>query len=132
MIYGGQGEAGPLGDVWTLELGLNPPRWTPHPSSDGVARRNGAYAFDPIGRRLVVWGGTANGRSALPGIDFLTLDDDTLHWQHVEPEGPPPRASGQCLFDDGAVRLLCGFGNAGATFTDLWALPLSASAPETG
>jgi hypothetical protein len=131
VVYGGEGEAGPLGDVWTLALGLDTPRWTPHPSSGGLARRNGAYAFDPIGRRLVVWGGTANGRTALPGVDLLTLDDDALGWQHVEPEGPPPRASGQCLFDEGAARLLCGFGNARSIYTDLWALPLTTSEPES-
>jgi hypothetical protein len=125
VVYGGQGDAGTLADVWTLALGGDRPRWTRHADADGKARRNGAWALDPVGRRLVVWGGTANGQTALPGIDMLRLDDE-LSWDHLDIDGPAPRASGQCLYDGPRERLLCGFGNGDRVRTDLWALPLLA------
>lgn len=122
IVYGGQGESGVVDDTWALDLASDPPAW--RPLADGLPRRNGAYAYDPIGRRLIVWGGTGDGRASLPGLDVLSLDDGGEAWSHVDVDGPAPRASGQCLYDDVEARLLCGFGNDDAVYTDLWALPL--------
>lgn len=128
IVYGGQTEESPDDGVWSLELQTDPPRWVP--LERGLPRRNGAWAEDVLNRRLIVWGGTADGATALPGIDVLTLDRGRETWVHLEIEGegaalPPPRASGQCVLDEAERRILCGWGNsAEGIFTDLWALDL--------
>ncbi len=128
IVYGGQTEESPDDEVWSLELQTDPPRWVP--LERGLRRRNGAWAEDVVNRRLIVWGGTANGVTALPGIDVFTLDRGRETWLHLELEGedaagPLPRASGQCVLDDAERRILCGWGNSReGAFTDLWALSL--------
>ena len=131
IVFAGQTGAGPLdigGDTWALELaGEGAPRWVQlFSSSEGIAaRRNGAYAFDPESARLFVWGGTADGRTAVPGLEVLELDRGHERWVHVA-LGPdvPPRASGGAVLDAVGHRVLFGFGNEARLYTDLYALAL--------
>jgi hypothetical protein len=66
----------PLFDGWVLPL--EPPRrWRKLTFRDGgvPGRWGAAAAFDPGGRRGVVWGGT-DGRGSVPDLAFLTIDED--------------------------------------------------------
>lgn len=66
----------PLFDGWVVPL--EPPRlWRKLTFRDGgvPGRWGAAAAFDPEGRRGVVWGGT-DGRGSVPDVVFLTLDAD--------------------------------------------------------
>lgn len=134
IVFAGQVGVGELDiarDTWALELappGGGGPRWVQlFESAEGIApRRNGAYALDPEGRRFFVWGGTADGRTATPGLDVLELDRGRERWVHVDlPEDIPPRASGAGLLDAAGDRILWGFGNAARLYTDLYELALA-------
>jgi hypothetical protein len=127
IVFGGQGEgAGVLGDTWALELGEAAPRWVRLFEDDrAIARRNGAFVLDPVGRRLIVWGGTADGRRPNPGLDVLRVARGQERWDHVEtPTEVPARASGFAVYDPAGRRALMGFGNAAALYTDLFSLSL--------
>jgi hypothetical protein len=115
-------------DTWALELAEDPPRWVQlaGPQDPPIGRRNGAYALDPLGHRLLVWGGTADGRTSFPGLYALDLDRGHEAWTLVESERPPPaRASGGAVYDAARSRLLMGFGNGERVYADLWSLPLA-------
>jgi hypothetical protein len=67
-----------LFDGWVVPL--EPPRlWRKLTFRDGgvPGRWGAAAAFDPEGRRSVVWGGT-DGRGSVPDVAFLTVDDDGI------------------------------------------------------
>ena len=60
ILYGGERQRG-LGDVWQLDLTATPVQWTElHPEGPApLARRNHTGIYDPVGRRLLIFGGTA-------------------------------------------------------------------------
>ncbi|MFK7990794.1 MAG: hypothetical protein AB8I08_32540 [Sandaracinaceae bacterium] len=126
VIAAGQGEAGPIGDTWALDLSSEPPRWERlFEDTPEVRRRNGAFVMDPVGQRLLVWGGTADGRNAVPGLSVLRLVPGHEGWAHIEmPASVVPRASGFGAYDAGGSRALFGLGNGTAIHTDLYALSL--------
>ncbi len=117
-------------DTWALELGEDPPRWSliDDGSSGPPGRRNGAYALDPVGHRLLVWGGTNDGATTQPGLWALRLDRGKERWDEVPTEsdgdGPAIRSSGGMIYDEARDRMVVGFGNdsiVGAR-NDLWSL----------
>ncbi len=125
------GQTGPanldmIGDAWALELGEDPPRWVMiADETDGVRRRNGAFVLDPIGRRLLMFGGTADGRVSVPDLWALGLDRGRETWTAIPiAEEVPMRTSGIGVYDAERDRALFGFGNGDAVYTDLWALAL--------
>ncbi|MFN3201287.1 MAG: hypothetical protein ACE366_23000 [Bradymonadia bacterium] len=115
-------------ETWALELAETPMRWVKLRLDDPPeGRRNGAYALDPVGHRLFVWGGTPDGMNASEGVFALHLGRNEERWVRVpiEGEAPPPRASGAMVFDGARSRMLMGFGNSTAgVFADLWSLGL--------
>jgi hypothetical protein len=122
----GPGELDIIGDAWALELGEDPPRWVMLAEDrDDIRRRNGAFVLDPIGRRLFLWGGTADGRTSSEGLYALGVDRGREEWQSIEiPAEVPARTSGIGVYDREAARALFGFGNGDDIYTDLWALEL--------
>ena len=129
IVVGGQ--AGPdnldmVGDTWALELGEEPPRWEKlFDETPELRRRNGAFVLDPIGRRLILFGGTADGATSVGGLSILRIDREMERWDHVEiPESVPARTSGLAVYDAPRARALFGFGNGAAVYTDLYALSL--------
>ncbi|MCA9601485.1 MAG: hypothetical protein R3A78_00160 [Polyangiales bacterium] len=130
FIYGGSDgyrNADLAGDTWALELGETPARWVKLSDETPVSshRRNGAFAIDPTGRRFFIWGGTSNGATSMPGIQVMSLDRGHEVWRHVAtPIDVPPRTSGMGLHDPTRDRILWGFGNDVAVYTDLWAMAL--------
>lgn len=135
ILFGGQvgqSNAAIGADTWALELApeSGEPTWVQlFEEVDGISkRRNGAYALDPIGHRLFVWGGTPDGTNAVQGLDVLSLDRGTETWTHLEtPEGGPrARGSAQGLYDPTTQQIFWGFGNSiGRVYTDLWSLALT-------
>ncbi|MFO0728099.1 MAG: hypothetical protein U1E65_30240 [Myxococcota bacterium] len=125
ILVGGDTGGEVLGDTWALELG-DSPRWVKLFDSDpAVARRNGAFVYDPVGRRLILWGGTKDGRTAVPGLSILRTERGLERWDHLPtPSFVPPRASGFAVYDPDGSRAVMGFGNAAAIYTDLFALSL--------
>jgi len=134
VFSGDQGGQGPecacASDTWALELGAEPPRWVALDVDDGApaGRRNGAFALDPEGHRLIILGGTSDGRTAQPGVYALSLDRDAERWAELDVDttdgAPTARSSGAMVYDSVRDRMLVGFGNDAITgaFTDLWAI----------
>ncbi len=134
IVFGGQ--VGPEnldidGETWALDLEADEDGalvWTQIETPAEISpRRNGAYALDPEGHRMFVWGGTPDGADSVPGLDVLSLERGQERWQHVDVEGAPPsRTSGQGVFDPVTHQILWGMGNDDAVYTDLYAMPLTA------
>jgi hypothetical protein len=120
------------GDTWALELspdGSETPRWVQlFEEVEGISkRRNGAYAHDPVGRRLFVWGGTPDGANSVPGLEVLSLDPGRERWTHIDlPATIPSRTSGGGVYDPVEERIYWGFGNDDAVYRDLYVLSLAA------
>ncbi|MBX3224233.1 MAG: hypothetical protein KF795_27200 [Labilithrix sp.] len=135
ILFGGQ--VGPEneaidGETWALDLADDPPSWA-RLFANGAGptkRRNGAFAFDPIGHRLFVWGGTPDGRDSTPNIQALNLDRGAEAWTDIAtPKEVPSRTSGIGIHDPARERLLFGFGNDDALYRDLWSLDLANVSP---
>ena len=129
IVAGGQTGPGNLdmtGDAWALELGEDPPRWVELTEDlPEIRRRNGSFVLDPIGRRLFVWGGTADGMTTVQGLFALGVDRGRERWDRVDvPEEVPERTSGIGVYDPIGARALFGFGNSDDVYTDLWSLAL--------
>jgi hypothetical protein len=133
IVFGGQ--VGPEnldidGETWALDLEPDESgtlAWTRIETPAEISpRRNGAFALDPEGHRMFVWGGTPDGADSVPGIDVLSLERGREVWTHVELEdAPPSRTSAQGVYDASEHRILWGMGNDDAIYTDLWSLELA-------
>ncbi len=143
MAFGEQGGAAQgchcAHDTWMLDLSVTPPRWTPLATgaAQQIGRRNGAFALDPVERRLFVFGGTADGASTFPGLWMLDLDEVDAYdfsaampadilWHEVDIDAAIPlRSSGAMVYDAARHRMVLGFGNGQAgVHRDLWAIDL--------
>ena len=118
----------PAQDVWALELKETPVRWvklTPA-GTQPLGRRNACFAFDSLGQRLIIWGGTDDAASVRDEVYTLDLDRGAETWHQLKAANPPPaRSSGASVFDPKRNRALFGFGNSGTgIYTDLQALEL--------
>lgn len=85
-------------------------------------RRNGCGVFDPVTRALIVFGGTADGRTSEPGgVALVVGDDEDLRFVELDVGEAVVRSSGfGAALPGGGVA--CGFGNDATTFRDviLW------------
>ncbi len=128
ILFGGQdGTANDAidGETWALDLATDPPTWTllVANGSGPTKRRNGAFALDPVGHRLFVWGGTADGATSLPNLQALSLDRGAEQWSDIDvPNDVPKRTSAIGVHDAARDRLVFGFGNAGSVYRDLWSV----------
>lgn len=113
-------------DVWSLDLGERPFRWTRIELENPPGRRNACFAFDSAGARLFVWGGTPNAQDVLDGLQVLELDPGRERWVRLDlPNAPAARSSCGGTFDLAKGRALFGFGNTREeVFVDLHALEL--------
>jgi hypothetical protein len=133
--YGGRGDDGSThhGDLWALDLGnarRTRPAWRlatgPGAPAAPPAVRSCAATWDPLGGRLIVFGGW-NGATHDGGL--RAFDPATGQWELLCDvtscgAGPGPRRASQIVVDPGRRRLLLFAGTSGAYFDDLWALPL--------
>lgn len=115
-------------DAWWLDLTSQPMKWTRlAPSGVKVkGRRNGCFALDPEGKRLFLFGGTADARTAVPGLFALHLDDGAERWHQVQVTGEPViRASCIGTYDEKRKQVLFGFGNAAGIYADFHGVQLA-------
>jgi len=125
IIFGGRSSSSspPNDELWALSLGETP-AWSPiAPAGTPPAARYYATAiYDPIGDRMLVWGG--NGVSGTPLNDLwqLTLSG-TPTWSPLTPAGPlPPYVSRPHSVYDSARHRMVLVGGLGGGGT--WALSL--------
>ncbi|MBL8683997.1 MAG: hypothetical protein JNK05_32795 [Myxococcales bacterium] len=127
VMFSGDTGGGFSEGVWQLDLTQTPPRWSAITTTGAMIppRRNSGFAIDPDARRMLVWGGTNDGRTSVPGLWFLSLDRGHERWDRVDvPNGPRIRSSSMVVYDAARKRFVMGFGNGPQPFTDLWALAL--------
>ncbi len=128
IVFGGQVGAGDDaidGETWALDLAVDPPAWSRlFANGKGpTKRRNGAFALDPVGHRLFLWGGTPDGADSVKNLQALTLDRGAEAWNDIPmPKEVPSRTSAIGIHDAPRDRLLFGFGNDDDLYYDLWAL----------
>jgi hypothetical protein len=134
-MFGGNG-AQLYGDVWALSLGGEGSAWTEvHPLGEAPPpRMQAAIMFDPVGDRMVVWG----GRSSEYDLDLMT-DTWALElarnpvWTRVESSrAPGVYSQASAAYDPWNRRMLLHVGRivptayGGQEFKeDVWALTLS-------
>lgn len=114
-------------DTWALLLHESPVRWVKLLDADPnvPGRRNGCSAFDPIGQRFFVWGGTDDARTTQRGLYALDLEQGHEGWTKVElPPGRPERSSCTAIYDPARHRILFGFGNDDDIYADFAILEL--------
>jgi hypothetical protein len=126
VLFGGDANGNTLGDTWALELGEATPRWVSLGNEPSMRRRNGAWVLDAVNHRLVMWGGTADGATAVDGVWVLSLERGKERWLKPSTLNPPKnRASALAIYDSERERMIAGLGNSEqGIFADLWALQL--------
>lgn len=98
---------------------------TPAFGAAPAARRNGAAVYDPVGRRIVIFGG--EGVSGHLN-DAWAFDLTTLSWSPFETRGTPPlpRLGHDAIYDSQSRRMIVWAGqNDRRFFNDTWALDLT-------
>ena len=135
VIYGGAGD-GSLSDTWLFSL--RDERWAELPTSGADGRIGASGIYDPVGNRLVVFGGS-DGETLRNDVRALALSDGELlagtggpgPWVTINAgtaRAPEARAYAVGVYDAGGRRLIVhgGSGGPGGTspLADTWALSL--------
>ncbi|HKQ58676.1 MAG TPA: kelch repeat-containing protein [Candidatus Eisenbacteria bacterium] len=125
MVFGGYSDSGRLNDVWVLPLSgesawslldTGPTTLTP--------RQEHTAIYDPVGDRMIVAGGFADG-PASQDLCFLSLAG-TPTWTCMEPPGGAPahRADHAAIYDATGKRMILFAGGNNSILNDTWALGL--------
>ena len=116
IVFGGAaGSSGTFNDTWVLDL-AGTMSWTqlqPHGTLP-PARWGHAAAWDPIGRRMIIYGGSAESENdSLPIGDVWQLSMGDTTWTELAPLGTPPapRLHPTAIYDPGYRRILFFGGN---------------------
>ena len=136
LLFGGFDGVSPpslrRSDLWQLTL-AGTPQWTQlAPGAGPTARSGHRAAFDPVRRRMVVFGGY--DVTFLADTWALSLSGPPA-WTPIVPPGalPGPRVEHAVVYDPAGDRLLIygGYDDPlnGAALGDTWALPLGSPAP---
>lgn len=113
LLFGGDG----YGQLQPAETWTWAGAWTRRqPATQPSARFGAAMAWDPLGQRVVMFGGeTASGPTAelwsWNGSDWTLLDPGT---------GPSPRSASGLAFDAGRAVLVLTAGAQGISLSDVW------------
>ncbi len=120
IMYGGQNNNGPLGDLWALDL--NTDTWTDiTPATNPAARYFTALVYDAANRRATMFGGqTLLGATS----ESWVFDLWTGAWTQLSPAGTPPtsRYGAAGIYDGAHDRMIVFGGNDGSVQNDVWAL----------
>jgi len=118
-------------DAWALDLAADPPAWTQlAPTGDTPkGRRNGCSMPDPAGRRLFVYGGTADAKTSEPGLYVLDLEPGHEAWTKLDLANPPPLRSSGFGFATPEGEVTCAFGNGDKLYADVTFLGYAGAAP---
>jgi len=100
-------------DAWALDFSKETPAWERLTGEDATptGRRNPLWAFDAGSRRLIVTGGTADGRSAEGDLVALDLSGESARWVGLDAGDVEIRASGMGFFDAARGSAVFGMGN---------------------
>jgi hypothetical protein len=135
ILFGGFTAVGASNDLWELTLPPSgSPAWTLlTPSGTPPSARGGHSAiYDPIGKRMIVFGGDDG---TLP-TTVHALDLSTLSWSTLSVSGSPPAGRtyhGAVYVPDPSNPRMIVFGgnNLSAPFSDVWQLTLPVSGTPT-
>ena len=130
IVFGGANLSKYYDDCMALELAADPARWTPIAATGtpSVARDGHGAIYDPVGDRMLVFGGWGKGIGPMNDICALSLAG-TPAWAAIEAAGgiPATRTIHSAILDLPRNRLVV-FGGTGsgelASLDDTWALPL--------
>jgi len=127
LVFGGYQDSGYLNGVWALSLSETP-TWTMlAPVGTAPApRREHSAIYDPVGDRMIVFGGTNGGY--LGDVWALNLSG-TPAWELIAVTGGPTARSGHSAIYDPSRHLMWVFAGRGGSgiLNDLWTLTLGAS-----
>jgi len=121
IVFGGEGR-GTVGDLWELTLS-SAPAWHPLAASGNPppARSQHTAIYDPVGDRMLLFGGISGGYSA----DVWELSLASPVWRLLPVSGPAPRAGHTAIYDPAAARMIVFGGFNGSALGDLWQLELA-------
>ena len=126
LAFGGLGELGALADVWqhpaadTGEWCLLPCAGSPPPPRFGHVA-----VYDPVGDRLIVFGGNVPGRGPVGDVWELLLSLGPT-WRRMYPAGesPEPRFAHTAVLDASRHRMIVFGGYDRVMLGDVWSLSL--------
>jgi Galactose oxidase, central domain/FlgD Ig-like domain/Kelch motif len=131
VAFGGTASTGAaFNEAWTLDLEealgwtLLAPSGTPP-----AGRFEHAAIYDPVGQRMIVFGGWNGGGVNFGGVPQLSLSGSPA-WSTIAATGvpPTPRHGHTAVYDAARNRMIVFGGISGATvFNDAWALSLGAT-----
>lgn len=102
----------PARDVWALSLKTWTWRAVEAEGEPAPGGRNPCWVFDPVNRRLLVFGGTSDGRTADKVFAALHLDGDATRWHRIAlTEETVARASCSATYSAARGEAVFGFGN---------------------
>jgi hypothetical protein len=132
-MFGGYVEPTSLGDLWKLDADADDPDWEQIHFVEGpLARYGHGMVYDPLGDRLLMFGGWAPWRTN----EVWEFSLSSYQWRQLNllGESPSARAYPLCFFDISTNSLLVAFGDDGYERDDIWKLQLGSSTgvPETG
>jgi len=110
ILFGGGTDSETFGDTWAYDF--NTDTWTMLSRKGGPAPRSySAMVYDPVGRRMILFGGTV-GVAEEPRGDTWALDANANTWTELSPEAAPsPRGwHAMAYAADGRVIVLFGGG----------------------
>lgn len=120
IMHAGQNNAGPLGDLWALDLDTD--TWTElTPAFKPSGRFFTSLVYDAANRRATLFGGQT--ATALVN-EAWAFDLWTNEWTQLSPSGTPPsaRAGSAGIYDGANDRMIVFGGSDGAVRNDVWAL----------
>jgi uncharacterized protein (TIGR03437 family) len=97
---------------------------TPASGPAPEARRNGVAVYDPVGKRVIVFGGAGNSGFL---NDTWALSLETRTWTKLATVGgpPPPRHAFDGVYDPVGQQLIIYSGQGAGFFNDTWTLDLN-------
>jgi hypothetical protein len=110
----------PGGETWTLLLGANP-TWVPTSSAGSRVGVSPSLVYDPVRRRMVLFGGGASNETWTLSLDGVP------RWTPLQTTGDPPvgRSFHIALYDPSADRMIVQGGwNGSSGLNDTWMLSL--------
>jgi hypothetical protein len=129
VIFGGWDGSSRRNDVWSFQLNISAWNSISPSGTPPSARSDHTAIYDPVRRRMIVFGGGAGIGSFLNEVWSLSLPSDgPIAWAKLTPSGTPPsaRSDHTAIYDPVGDRMLVFGGFNGSSYlNDVWALSLS-------
>lgn len=127
VVRGGNNGSALLDETWALSF-ASTPSWTditPAAGSTPGARGSESAVYDPVGDRLVTFGGQS--AAGIEGDTWELPFTGTPQWNPLVgfPPSPAPRSQHSAVLDPLRDRLIVFGGNWGGDYDDLWSLSLA-------